>query len=133
MPDVVPFWTPGESLTCHVGADVTGGRFVRISGARVNDNPQVGPCGAGQAVAGVAARDKAAGQKVLVYSKPGQIIPVRCGAALAAGTKVMSDATGQAVAYVAGAGVHVAGVLWDDVANGADGLVRLLPGDGALT
>lgn len=133
MPDVAPFWTPGESITCHAEAAVTGGRFVAISGPRVGGNPQVSPAGAGALIFGVAARDKGAGAKVMVYAKPGQIVPVRCAFAGAAGNKVMSDANGQAVLYVAGAGNHVAGELVDDVANGADGPVRLLPGDGSAT
>jgi Uncharacterized conserved protein (DUF2190) len=134
MPDVVPFWTPGESLTCHAGTAVTGGRFVRNNGARVDGNVRVIAFTAnGQKAFGVAARDKGVGEKVMVFAKPGQIVPVRAGAALTAEQAVMGDATGQAIPYVAGAGVHIAGYAVDDAANGTDAPIQLMPGHGGLT
>lgn len=120
--DVVPFWTPGESLTCHVEAAVTGGRFVDISGPRVDGNPQISPAApAGNAI-GVAARDKGAGLKVMVFCAPGQIVPVRAGAALAAGQEVEVGAGGTAVPLAAGAAV---GRAFDDAADATDCPIEL--------
>lgn len=122
MPDTTPKWTPGESVTCHVEADVIGGRFVDISGPRVEGNIQVSPAGAAGNAFGVAARDKVAGVKVMVYCAPGQIVPVRAGEAIAAGEEIEVGAAG--VAMVLAAGVAVARAV-DDAANGADCLVKL--------
>lgn len=128
MADVTPFHFPGDTITAHATAAVTGGRFVRISGNRVDDNYAVAPAVAGPNVFGVASRDKATGDKVMVFTAG--IIEVEAGAALTAGTRVTSDANGAAVAATGAAGATVAfvGIVLADVAAGARGPVLIRPG-----
>lgn len=116
MPDVTPYWKPGSELTAHVEADVVGGRFVDISGPRVDGNPQVSPAAAAGNAFGVAARDKAAGNKVMLFKGPGAIVPVFAEAALAAGQEVQVGAAAGAVVLAAGRAV---GRAVDDAAAGA--------------
>lgn len=123
MPDVTPYWIPGDTITCHASAAVTGGRFVGVSGAPVDGNPRVAHAGAAGRVIGVAARDAATGAKVMVFAGPGTIVPVEAGATLAAGADVSSDATGRAAA----AGAIIAGTALSDAADaGATVMVRLI-------
>lgn len=122
MPDVTPRWMPGDTITAHCEVAVTGRRFVSISGPTVDGNPQVSPTGAGLAALGVAARDKLTGEKVMVIGAPGTIVPVDAGAAITAGQKVQSDASGRAIPLAAGVDL---GLAVDDGANGATALVKL--------
>jgi len=124
--DVVPFREPGTTRTCHATAAVTGGRFVALSGTTIEGTPRVAPAGAGVAVFGVAAGDAAIGEKVLVYTGPGVVMPVTCPAALAAGAVVQADATGGAIALGVAPAI-AAGRLEADVAAGALGRVQFLP------
>lgn len=113
--DCTPFWDEGDTLTCHASAAVIGCRFVSISGARVDGNPAVAHTGAGLDPFGVAARDKAIGEKVMVHRDRTIVVPVEVGVTpVVAGGLVMSDAVGRCVPYVAGAGVFVAGRALDD-------------------
>lgn len=127
MPDIVPFWTPGESITCHAEAAVIGGRFVAISGPRVGGNIQISPATAAQGAFGVAARDRGIGEKALVFAKPGQIVPVRTGEALTANDEVEVGAAGVAMKLANGVAV---GRACDDAGNGTDCPIRLYDGAG---
>jgi hypothetical protein len=53
-----------------------------------------------------------------VWHSRAKIVAVKAGAALAAGGLVASDATGQAIPYVAGAGVVAVGTALFDAALG---------------
>lgn len=121
MPDVTPYHFPADTITCHASAAVTGGRFVAPSGARVDGNYRVAHAGAGAAAIGVAARDKATGEKVMVFCEG--IVGVTAGAALTAGQRVQSDGTGQAIVLAAGAPL---GVVLEDAASGATALIKLV-------
>lgn len=123
----VPFWTPAQALTAHAGVALTGKRFVRVSGPRVGGNVQVNHS-AGADVLGVAAYDSPAGDKVTVNAVG--IVPVTAAAAITAGQRVTSDATGQAAVATgaAGATVAYAGIAVDDAAAGADVPVLIRPG-----
>jgi hypothetical protein len=118
--DCVPYWDHGDTLTCETTAAVVGGRFVSISGARnASGNPKVAHTGAGAAVFGVASRDTASGANVMVHHARSIITPVEAAAALTAGQKVMSDASGRAIVWTSTNAV--AGVAVDDIASGAFG------------
>lgn len=124
--DCAPFFDPGDSITCHVSADVKGKTLVKITGQPVGGNPQVGPATAGTGW-GVAARDAAAGSKVLVY-RGSLVVPITAGANLSAGAFVTADANAElalADTSAPATAVAVAGQLLADVADGADGIVAL--------
>lgn len=122
MADVAPVLFPGDTFTGHATGAVVGGRFVMVSAnAQASGHYSVAECNAAGSEVGVAARDKAAGEKVMVYTEG--VIPVELGAALAAGALVASNATGQAVAV--GTGRPVGRVMADGAA-GATAPVKLL-------
>lgn len=120
--DVTPYHLPGDTVTGHAEAAVIGGRFVAITGPRVGGNYQVSHAAAGARSVGVAARDTAAGAKVMLFGGPGTVVDVTAATALTAGNDVVVGADGQATT---GAGVIV-GVAMDDVAAGAAGPIRLI-------
>lgn len=124
MADCTPFWDEGDTLTCHASAAVIGCRFVSISGPRVDGNPAVAHTGAGADSFGVAARDKAIGEKVIVHRARTIVAPVEVGATpvVAAGL-VMSDAVGRCVPYVAGTGVLPLGRALDDAPVGGFAII----------
>lgn len=121
MAAATPYWDPADAITCHAEAAVTGKKLVMISGPRVDGNPQVSPATAGALVFGVAEHDAAIGEKVTV-ARVG-IWPVVAGANLTAGAAVKSDGSAEAIAAVAGD--LAAGVVLDDVVDGADAVVAL--------
>lgn len=99
MADMVPFFFPADTLTCHASEAITGRRIVGIADARRDDNPTVGHAAGGDF--GVAARDAVADGKVTVYTVG--VLEVEAGAAVAAGALVASDADGRAVTATTGA------------------------------
>lgn len=124
MPDIVPFEYDHDTFTCHVEAAVTGGRFVAISGPRTDECYLVSPATAAGDYLGVAARDKAAGQKVMVFARgAGHVVPVTAVGAITAGDE-LEVAAGGAVSTLA-AGIKC-GIALDDAANGADCRVLVL-------
>ena len=122
MPDCAPFMEPGQNPTCHVNAAVTGCRFVQIKTGvnAVDGNAQVEPCGAGLKAFGVAARDKLAGEKVMVFRWG--VVPVIAGATLAHGVPVEADAQGRAIPLAAGERL---GICMLDAASGAQAKIAL--------
>lgn len=108
--DCIPFKRPGEDITGHATAAVTGKRFLRISANRTSGPGlsntaegsvySVAPAAAGGEVIGVAKYDAPLNSKVGVIR--GGIVPVTAGAALTAGQAVQSDGTGQAIPLAAG-------------------------------
>lgn len=121
MADCVPFFLPGQAMTCHANAAVVGQRFVSIAGPSVEGNFRVGPPAAAGQTLGVAAFDAAAGNKVGVYG-PGAVVPVEAAAAIAAGQQVEVNALGQVVPLAAGL---ARGKALDDVANGSTGPIQV--------
>ncbi len=112
----VPFMEPGADPTCQASAAVTGKRFVNISGNRTTDgNYLVAPATAAGRTLGVAAHDAIVGDKVKIWTRPGIILPVDTGGAIAAGAEVEVGAAGVAVTKAAGVAV---GVCLDAAANG---------------
>jgi hypothetical protein len=80
----------------------------------------VAPCGAGERALGVADKDGAVGSLVGVLC--GGSVPVKAGGAITAGAKVMSDATGQAVAWTSAASEanNALGIALETGVNGND-------------
>ncbi len=103
--ECIPFYKPGQDLTGHATAAVTGKRFVKLSGSRQSgpglttavdgSNYQVAPAGAGEYAIGVAKYDAASGKKVAIACAG--IVPVTAGGNIAFGVEVEADATGKAV------------------------------------
>jgi hypothetical protein len=121
--ECIPVYDPGQAVTCHADAAITGKQFVRVSAAK-QAGSDLTPQGADQTgggnvrvdqtftpgtavpAFGVADRDAALGNKVGALRAG--VVPVTCGAAVTAGTRVMPDATGRAIPYAAGAGPDIA-------------------------
>lgn len=124
--ECMPVYDPGAAVTAHADAAITGKQCVRVSAAK-QAGSDLTPGGADQTgggnvrvdqtftagtavpTFGIADRDAALGNKVGVLR--GGVLPVTCGAAVTAGTRVMPDATGRAIPYAAGAGPDIAAVL----------------------
>lgn len=109
----LPFYLPGDEVTCHAKTAISGRRLVAIDGPRVDGNVQVSHAGAGVRAFGVSAYDAAAGAKLTVY-RVSAIHAIESGAALTAGAALKSDAVGRVIPQ-AGAGVIV-GYACDDAA-----------------
>lgn len=118
MADMVPFYFPADTLTCHADGAVTGQRFVGISGARTDDNPTVAHAAGGDF--GVAARDAADGAKVTVFTVG--VLAVEASGAIAAGARVVSAADGRASTATGTAGdtVSYVGRALDAAASAGD-------------
>lgn len=102
MPGV---YKPGEELSGFAAAQVTGGRFVKVSADKHADGAYtIAHCGLGERAFGVAQHDSLAptydthaqGRLVNVVRR-GAIARVTAGANLTAGQEVMSDSLGRAV------------------------------------
>lgn len=116
MADVAPNHTPAKDVTARTTGAVIGGRFVRVSATIGTDGMyRVAQSAASGDEFGVAARDKAAGEAVLVIK--GGIVPVELGATLTAGTLLVTGADGRAVAAAVGAITGVGRLLQDGVAG----------------
>ena len=109
----IAYYDPGNDITCHVEASVTGRHFVMITDPKqagslgladdtLGGNPVVSPCTAGAAAFGVATYDAATGTKVPVM-RGHKVVDMNSGAAISAGAKVMSDGTGRVIPWVTAA------------------------------
>ena len=113
MADYLPRFSPGEKITLATSGAVTGGRLVIASGAGT-----VAHSGADAAnVIGVAGHDADSGADVLVWTRAGGVQALTASAAIAAGARVISAATGK-IATV-GAGTNPIGIAL--TAAAADG------------
>jgi len=108
---ILPLYDDADKVTCAVasGAAVSGGTFVVPSGgfqsspilnagtpATDGGNIQIATCGAGAKALGVAAMDAPTpGDKVLVFTGPGLVVPMVASGTVTAGQEVMSDANGK--------------------------------------
>lgn len=99
--ECIPEHEPGQRVTGHCTAAVTGKRAVAITGTRHSSgNFSIGPAGAGVKIFGVASFDAGIGKKCPIIR--GGIAPVTSGAAVAAGQRVEVDATGRFIPLAAG-------------------------------
>lgn len=126
-------FVPSADRTCYPATAVVGRRFAKITadkqtsaaGEAAVDLITVDDAHtAGGLVFGVFSRDSAAGENVLVFR--GGEVEVTAGAALTAGDPVMTDATGQAIPWVAVATNHRAGICTKTTANGATAHIALI-------
>lgn len=91
MVDYLPKFDAGRPFTLTTSAAVTGGRVLIVSGAGT-----VAHAGADAAnVIGVAGFDAALGDKVMVYPLKGAVHRLVAGAAIAAGARIATLATGK--------------------------------------
>lgn len=102
MPPISPHFLPGHDRTGVAQVAITGGRFVELATGvnAVEGLPQFRHGAAAVRKYGVAAYDRAVGERLLVYRNG--CIPVEAGAALAHGQAVEADAAGRAVPLAAG-------------------------------
>lgn len=122
--DVVPFFTPADSLTGHCTVAVTGAHFVKITANIQADGAySIGlPTGSGDDCVGVVMRDGAIGDRVPFMTEG--VLPVVCGAvALTAGMMVQTNAIGEAIVLAAG---QKLGRVMADCAIGAIAQVKML-------
>jgi hypothetical protein len=124
-------------VSFRASAAVTGKRFIKISGD-VTGGPglstdfenvyRCAPCGAGERAVGVAKYDVAINKRGGMHGVPSRIVPVTVGTGgVTAGQKVMSDGTGQAVAWASAASEAnaVLGVAMSGATAGNDAQVKL--------
>lgn len=133
--DCVPFFEPGKNPTAIAEAAVTGKQCVQISGDRVGGpgftgaesrlyqvgHPNTaGAAGAAKRILGVAGYDAPIGGDVKVIR--GGIVPVKSGAAIAAGVEVEVTATGTVITLAAGIAI---GLCMTGCSSGADAEILL--------
>lgn len=123
---MIPYFEPGDRVSATATANVVGKTFVAISGNLASDNTlQVATCAANAKPFGVAEYNASSGQWVGVVRNG--IVPITCGAAgaLTAGEEVMSDASGNAVAWDTTVGHRVAGMCLNAATVGSDAMIAL--------
>lgn len=122
MADCSPFFLPGQDHTCHADAAVIGCRLVSIKPAvnEVDSMPRIQHTGAAARAYGVAARDKAVGEKVMVFRSG--VVPIETAGVIAHGAGVEAAADGKIVTLAAGVRV---GTCLADAANGAQAKIAL--------
>lgn len=138
-------YDPGEDITGHCEAAVTGKRFVKVSDPKqsgslglsansLGGNVVVSPCTSGARALGVAAYDAAIATKVPVM-RGRKVVVMTAGAAVTAGDSIMSDGTGRVITYVPGNApaegqplveVYSAGQALSSAANAGDDIVVAL-------
>lgn len=89
MAEYLPKFYDGDPFTCHVGADVTGGQIVEVSG----DNTVQAAAADSAAVIGVAGFDAEVGDSVTVF--PGGVQRPVASGAIDAGARVAAAADGK--------------------------------------
>lgn len=119
--ECIPYSEPGQRVTGHATAGITGKRFVNVSANRQADNSiSVAHATAAGAVFGVSAYDAATGEKLGVIR--GGIVPVTAGGTIAAGARVEVGTNGQAVVLASGIAV---GTCVTGATNGNDAQIAL--------
>lgn len=124
--DCIPLYRPGADLTAVASADVTGKRFVDITGpvnAKNGTLMTAAPATAAGKALGVAARDAVSGARFPIILGPGHVVPVTAGGAVTAGDEVEAGTDGKAVKLASGESLGRA--LSTAVADGDDVFVRL--------
>lgn len=133
----IPLFKPGQDITGHCSAAVVGKTFLDIA-ATIQSGPAittvnlpttydggnivVKTCAAKKHPIGVAAYDRAEGEKVPILRGSGLVVPVTAGGAITAGEEVESNATGLAIKLAAGV---AAGKAINTAAEGEDVFVSL--------
>lgn len=130
--ECMPYYEPGSRITGHASANITGKRFVAISGniqsgpglsaTSEGGNLQVAHAAAGAKAFGVSGYDVPSGSKIPILNGPGMVVPVTAGANIAAGAEVEVGSAGQAITLASGKAV---GMCLTAATSGADAMVRL--------
>ncbi len=136
--EAIAYFDPGDDLTCHASAAITGRRFLKVTGNKLVGSQALDTAAQGGTTP-VAHATGAAGEKPLgvsTYDQPNtgvtakipvmrghKVVPVESGAAITAGAQVQSDGTGRAV--VLAAGVTCGIVLNSPTAAGQIAIVAL--------
>lgn len=123
---LIPYFDDGDNVTGYCTANVVGKTFLAISGNLYTDNTfSVATCPANAKPFGVAEYDASTGQWIGIVRKG--IVPVTCGAAgsLTAGQEVMSDASGNAIAWDTTVGHRPAGMVCTAATPGQDAMIAL--------
>lgn len=115
-------YEPGQDITGHASAAVTGKRFLKISGNRSDGNIAVAHADAAGRVCGVSAFDAAINKKVSVIRGNSRVTFVTAGGNIAAFAEVEVGANGTAVTLAAGKAV---GYAITAATNGNDAEISL--------
>lgn len=120
MADYAPLFVPGQDFTLQASATITGGQLLAISGSET-----VAPTGSGTAIGlGVAARDAASGDKVLV--RCGGVQRIVASGAVTAGDLLIPAAAGKVSTQAPGtASNYVVGRALNTVADGGTVFVKM--------
>lgn len=139
----VPFYEPASRLPCRPTADVTGKRFVKVSGpkdpgslgldpAATGGNIRISPAGAGDKVLGVCEADCPADGRqphVVTVLRGGFVVPIPAAVALTPGDFVVPAAGGKAGLAAdqtaAGRGVAAGMVLGGGTVADQDAIILL--------
>jgi hypothetical protein len=125
--DCIPFYDDSEQITARASVDVTGKRFVAVSGNRSGGNVTAAPAAAGARALGVAGFDAPAGGVFTVLKLDGQILPVVADGAITANDEIVVGANGKAKSLAAATGVHVVGFALNGALDGADAQICFRP------
>lgn len=115
MAELLPRFRAGSSVPAFAATLVAAGHFVKVTGDKTAQGDyQVGHCAAGDAALGVAEYDSApvsdpassSTRRINVNRKCiARVVP---GAAITAGAKIQSDATGRAITWASGVELGIA-------------------------
>jgi hypothetical protein len=107
--ELIPFKEPGATVTGEASANVTGKRFLAITGNIKSDGSlTVAHATAAGRTCGVSKYDAASGKKVGIVRASKAVVPVTAGGNIAAGAEVEVGANGTAVTKSAGVAVGYA-------------------------
>ncbi|AOD24051.1 DUF2190 domain-containing protein [Rhodococcus sp. p52] len=115
-------YEPGRDISGKASANVTGKRFLKISGNRSGGNVAVAHADAGGRIFGVSKYDADSGDLVGVARGNSRVTYVRAGGAIAAFAEVEVGAGGVAVTKASGVAV---GYAVTGAANGQDAEISL--------
>jgi len=127
--EAIPFYRPGQDITCKAGVALTGKRLCAITGNRsggpglgtdLQNLYVVGLPAAGGRVLGVVGYDVGAGDPVPV--KREGVLPILTAGAIAAFAEVECDAQGRVITKASGVAI---GVCLTGVGSGADAEIYL--------
>jgi len=127
---LIAYFEEGYHVTATATAPVVGKTLVAISGNLASDSSgnttfSCATCGADAKAFGVAEYDAAEGAWFGVVRRG--IVPITCGAAgdIAANTEVMSDASGNVIAWDAVVGHRPVGLCLNAATPGNDAMIAL--------
>lgn len=123
MPEYVPLFKPGQSITRTASAGVTGGQLLMVSGS----GTVAATSGAVTSWVGVAAFDAAAGELVTVHK--GGVQRIVAAGAVTAGDQVVAASNGRVASLAAAAGATASDI---NSARQVVGVALTTAADGAL-